>query len=75
VIVDDWSIVGTSNMNRRSLLQDLELDVVTTKPETLELLVAEFENKLKSSERILKAGGFFAKLLGRLIEWFLSYWI
>lgn len=47
VIIDDWMTVGTTNLNHRSLLHDLEVDAVLTKPESrkqLETLYRRYED-------------------------------
>ncbi|OFY99357.1 MAG: hypothetical protein A2Z97_14895 [Bdellovibrionales bacterium GWB1_52_6] len=43
-VIDDWATVGSSNFNHRSLLHDLEVDVVVHQPESL----VELENHFGS---------------------------
>jgi cardiolipin synthase len=46
---DQWALVGSSNLNHRSILHDLELDVLLTEEETLATLAAAFEADLRES--------------------------
>lgn len=56
LLIDDFVIVGSSNLNHRSLLRDLEVDVVLTKAESVREIEARFEQDLGVSEEItLKA--------------------
>jgi cardiolipin synthase len=43
VLIDGWALVGTSNLNQRSLRHDLEVDVVLSKPSSLALLEEAFD--------------------------------
>lgn len=49
---DDWTTVGSSNFNHRSLLHDLEVDVVITKPENIQLLWEKFQREEQESSEI-----------------------
>jgi cardiolipin synthase len=42
VVIDDWMIIGSSNFNHRSVLHDLEVDLVIQKPENRQLIVNHF---------------------------------
>ena len=42
MIIDDWVMLGSSNLNHRSLFHDLEIDIVIQKEENKELLYKEF---------------------------------
>jgi cardiolipin synthase len=68
VIVDDWAVVGTSNMNRRSLIHDLEVDVVLQHPNSLQDLSQEFLVDLRCSEEIKKPASLFRRLVGQLLS-------
>lgn len=41
-LIDDWAIVGSSNLNHRSLFHDLEVDIVLTRPESILTLEEDF---------------------------------
>lgn len=51
-IVDGWAAVGTSNLNTRSLLRDLEVDVVLARAENVARLAQEYEALLRDSSRV-----------------------
>lgn len=78
LILDDWFLIGSSNLNHRSLFHDLEVDVVIQTPEAKQSLEQQFLLDLEQSTEIkwvnwLK-GGFFKKIIGRLLL-YLKYWI
>lgn len=78
MIIDDWVVVGTSNLNHRSLLHDFEVDVVLKMPKSLEALEEQFLKDLDFSANIdleaWRARPWFDKLLGSLILFF-RYWL
>lgn len=74
-IIDDWSIVGTSNMNRRSWVHDLEVDVVLTHDHSRHELEEEFQADLRSSEEIHSPAQGLTGWLGRLFTYLLKDWI
>jgi cardiolipin synthase len=71
-IVDDWTIVGTSNLNWRSLLHDFEVDVCLTLPASVQALEKQFVVDLKNSEEIKVARRGPVIYLGALLEYFLK---
>lgn len=50
LIIDDWFLLGSSNLNHRSLLHDLEVDVNIQKEETQSMLLDQFQKDLQYSE-------------------------
>ncbi len=52
--IDDWGVVGSSNLNHRSLLHDLEVGIVLSKPQTLKDLENRFQEDLQASQEIRK---------------------
>lgn len=42
LIADDWVIIGSTNVNHRSFLHDLEMDVVLTHPENKQRIVDNY---------------------------------
>lgn len=78
MIVDEYAIIGSTNINQRSLLHDLEADVIITSQSTLNLITAEFINDLKVS-KLIKYEDFiqmavWKKLIGKmalLLKYFL----
>lgn len=51
-LIDSWSRVGSSNLNHRSLLHDLEGDVILTRPESLQAIQERLERDYSDSYRI-----------------------
>jgi cardiolipin synthase A/B len=74
-IVDDWATVGTSNMNRRSLIYDYEVDVVISKARSLQELEWQFRRDLTQAEEVRQVPGGVAAWLGRLITSMFKNWI
>ena len=78
LLLDDWAIVGTSNLNYRSLLHDLEVDVMIQSPASKKLLAQQFMGDLKQSKEInlqsLRQRRLYKRAIGRLIL-YMKYWI
>jgi cardiolipin synthase A/B len=74
-LVDNWAIVGSSNLNRRSLLHDFEVDLVLINPESKRLLAEQFLKDLTESEQVVTARGGFTAFLGRVLSRLLKNWI
>lgn len=78
LIVDYWATIGSSNMNSRSILHDLEIDYVLQKHSSLEQLENHFLDDLKQSKQIaiedIQKRKPIIKLLGRLAL-SLRYWL
>jgi cardiolipin synthase len=51
-IIDDWMMLGSSNLNYRSLFHDLELDLRVTHKENKLIFLKESEKDLENSEPI-----------------------
>ncbi len=49
VIIDHWALVGSNNLNYRSLIHDLEVEAVIEQPEQIQRLLAIWSDKIKSS--------------------------
>ncbi len=75
VVVDSEALIGTSNLNRRSFLHDLEVDVRLDSPETLEKLSSSYMTDLESSEEIFNRGTIVGSRIGRLLNYFIRYWV
>jgi cardiolipin synthase len=74
-LIDDWAIVGSSNLNRRSLIHDHEVDVVVSKPSSIQNLEERFMKDLTQSEQIQKAPLSLAAKFGKFLSWLLKKWI
>jgi cardiolipin synthase len=78
MIIDDWIVVGSTNLNHRSILHDLELDIVLTRPESKAVLVREWFQWMRQSKPVdqnrLRQLKLWERLLGRffvLFKWWL----
>jgi cardiolipin synthase A/B len=76
-IIDDWTTIGTTNLNHRSFMHDLEVDLVIQDPTNVQLVDKNFLESLellpKMTIETLKQRPFFDKLLARLFFLF-KYW-
>lgn len=77
-IIDDWTTVGSTNLNHRSLIHDLEVDLVVQEPENLKKIEAHFlelTGKLpQMTNEILKKRTFLDRMMSRLYFLF-RYWL
>lgn len=79
LLLDDWGLIGSSNLNHRSLLHDLEVDILLSDPKSIELLKEQFLTDLTHSREIPlenwhKLRPRIERWLGRLLL-YLKYWI
>lgn len=78
LIVDGWGTVGTYNFNHRSLIHDLEVEVVMDKPQWIEILEKQWAIDLKKSKFIKPDGkgysNIFLRLIANIFYWF-RYWL
>ncbi len=77
MLVDEQCLIGSTNLNHRSFLHDLELDVVLSSPQSIKrlkvLLQQDMENSLLLSlDNVSKWGRFI--LFGWLLR-FMRYWL
>lgn len=77
LLIDDFAMLGSSNMNHRSLLHDLEADLVLKRPESLESLERQFQTDLASAEEVglerWKNLSALRRMVGRVLLGF-RYW-
>lgn len=69
-IIDDWAIIGSTNLNHRSFYHDLEVDIVLRHKSSLLALKQQFHTDRELSERIthqwLQKRPWVTKLAARL---------
>lgn len=74
LITDNHVLIGSSNMNSRSLFLDLEVDVEITHQENIQKINDDFLKDLKSSKQILiddwNQRSFFDKTMEKIFFWF-----
>jgi cardiolipin synthase A/B len=51
-LIDEWASVGSTNLNHRSLIHDLELDIVLRNDASIKSLSDRFEKDLEESQAI-----------------------
>lgn len=78
LMIDDWAIIGTTNLNHRSIIHDLEVDVVLSTPKSTQALARQFEEDLKASKEVSlrdwKQRTWRERIAGRILLFF-RYWI
>ena len=78
MVIDDYLIVGSTNLNYRSLFHDLELDLLITDPAAVGQMERRFACDVDASNEITLKGlqqhPWLEKLLG-LLSRFLRYWL
>lgn len=77
LIVDDFCVIGSTNLNHRSLLHDIEFDIVVDSGQALPAAEALFLSDQSASREIMEK---HVKLLGRRrllgwIPWLIRYWL
>lgn len=76
-IIDDWITIGSSNLNHRSFLHDLEVDLAIQDQKNKELIEEDFKRstppELELTTQHLKQRSLFDKFLSRLFFVF-KYW-
>lgn len=77
VAVDDWATMGSHNLNHRSLVHDLELDITLESPQELKELEIYWQSIKSASSLItkeeLEKDSFFVRQLCRLSFWFKNW--
>ncbi len=77
LVVDDWITVGSTNMNHRSFMHDLEIDVVVTHKENkqriVDSLLVDQDQSLIFDSRSYFRLPLWQKAIGIVFSWF-SYW-
>ena len=76
-LIDDWICLGSTNLNHRSFLHDLEIDVVVTHPENKMGLEREFERDESVSNLLGREVWQNLPWYKRILSWFasrFSYW-
>lgn len=71
MLIDDWGLVGSSNLNHRSLLHDLEVDAVIAEPSACETLQDQFEIDCRDSIEVTlenwRKRPWIERIIGRLL--------
>jgi cardiolipin synthase len=74
MLIDDWGLIGSSNLNHRSLLHDLEADIVVTDKSSLDSMQNQFAHDLGRSVEVTlenwQQRPWLERFLGRVLLWF-----
>jgi len=68
IITDHEVMIGTSNLDSRSLLHDLEVDVEVTHPKNIELVISQFSEDIYQAKKIELSEWKRRSWLRRLLE-------
>lgn len=78
LIIDDWMLIGSSNLNHRSILHDLEVDMHLRTPAAQASLEQQFLTDLEYAHEIpannWKSRPYLKRLIGRAAL-YLKYWM
>lgn len=78
LIVDNWATVGSHNLNHRSLMHDLEVEVVLDDQKSVQELVRQWQIDLRHSKPVTQKDlgneNILFRILGRVAYWF-RYWL
>jgi len=78
LILDNWMLVGSSNLNHRSLLHDLEVDINVRETTTKEILEQQFLSDLEQAKEIhlhhWHQRPWHQRIIGNLLL-YAKYWI
>lgn len=79
MIIDDWACIGSTNLNTRSLMHDLEIDYSLQLEESKQQLAINFRDDLRNSKELkldkLKQTHTLQRYLGGLLLFLFSYWV
>jgi cardiolipin synthase A/B len=73
LILDDWMTIGSSNLNHRSLLHDLEVDVNVRLPESKKALEQQFLHDLSHAKEVHLEGRQKRPWYQQIIAWIALY--
>lgn len=78
VLIDDIAFVGSSNLNHRSFLHDLELDIILSHKKSLQKLSSESAQLMNDSDKITQSTlinlPWYYRMMGKII-WRIRYWL
>ncbi|MDF1654812.1 MAG: phospholipase D-like domain-containing protein [Coxiellaceae bacterium] len=79
LMIDDWMLIGSSNLNHRSLLHDLEADVHVEQEESKQILADQFLNDLNHTAEISLKNWWhkrpwYQRFFGRIFL-YMKYWV
>ena len=78
MLIDDQLLLGSTNLNYRSLFHDLELDMLLDDPAIVDQMKLRFYHDVSTSVEITLRNWQQHPLLLKLLSWlsrFLRYWL
>lgn len=73
ILIDDWGLVGSSNLNHRSLFHDLEADVVLDSNEACQSLDSQYRRDCDRAREVTldtwQERPWFERMIGRMLLW------
>jgi cardiolipin synthase len=79
MLIDDWACIGSSNLNTRSLMHDLELDYSLQLEESKQQLAHDFMEDIHDSNELnqknLNQYRFWQRYFGGVLLLLISYWV
>lgn len=75
IVLDNEVIIGSSNLNRRSFLHDLEVDVRLDSPASVKKMAEQYVADLAEAVEVFDRGTIVGSRLGRLLNYLFRYWV
>lgn len=75
LVLDQGAIIGSSNLNRRSFLHDLEVDVRLGSPNSIKLMSDRYLLDLTESVEVFDRGTVVGSRIGTLLNYLFRYWV
>ena len=77
MVIDDWVLLGSSNLNHRSLLHDLEVDINIESDQAKDEIISQFQKDVLNSDEIsmstIPKKLWFQRFMGRICV-LMRYW-
>jgi cardiolipin synthase A/B len=78
ILIDNWASIGSTNLDHRSLIHDLEIEAVISNPVIIDELSKQWDDDIKNSKEIIlqdfNKRGIISRIAGRFFYWF-RYWL
>lgn len=78
MVIDDWGLVGSHNLNYRSFIHDLEVDLILSEAKPIQRLTQQWDADLRQSHALtlkdLDQDSWRRRLVGRLV-YLVRYWM
>ena len=75
LVLDQEAMIGSSNLNRRSFLHDLEVDVRLDNPDSIKKMSDRYLFDLSESTEVFDRGTVVGSRIGTLLNYLFRYWI